>query len=108
MNDIRHPVYFIGAGPGHLKYLTMEGSEALKKCQLVYAMEPYPETFSVLLAGKTVCDPFERVFDDIIEEVDDAARSAPVGFLVPGDSTIFSPLASHARRSRRLQQIRRP
>jgi precorrin-4/cobalt-precorrin-4 C11-methyltransferase len=86
-----HPIYFIGAGPGDIKYLTFEGSEALEECSLVYAVDPYPETFARVLSGKTLQDPFERVFDELIEEVQEAARSAPVGFLVPGDITVFSP-----------------
>ena len=85
------PVYFIGAGPGDVKYLTLEGSEALARCSLVYAVDPYPETFARLLSGMTVLDPFKRVFDELTEEVKEAARSAPVGFLVPGDITVFSP-----------------
>jgi len=91
MSDSNFPVYFIGAGPGHTKYLTMEGKGALQKCGLVYAMEPYPETFAGLLSGKIVRDPFERMFEELIGEVQDASRSAPVGFLVPGDMTVFSP-----------------
>jgi precorrin-4/cobalt-precorrin-4 C11-methyltransferase len=93
-----HPVYFIGAGPGAPRYLTLEGSEALAQCSLVYAMEPYPETFGQLLAGKDVRDPFDRVFAQIIEEVEKGLISSPVGFLVPGDITAFSPfltLAEH-------------
>jgi precorrin-4/cobalt-precorrin-4 C11-methyltransferase len=91
MSDNNFPVYFIGAGPGDVKYLTLEGSEALTRCSLVYAMDPYPETFGELLSGKTVLDPFERVFDELIDEVQEGLRSAPVGFLVPGDITVFSP-----------------
>ena len=86
-----YPVYFIGAGPGHVKYLTMEGNDALQKCGLVYAMEPYPETFSALLQGKTIIDPFDRVFDELVREVEEHLRTEAVGFLVPGDITIFSP-----------------
>lgn len=91
MNDKNFPVYFIGAGPGDVKYLTLEGSEALARCSLVYAVEPYPETFADPLSGREVRDPLERVFDELIEEVQEATRSAPVGFLVPGDITVFSP-----------------
>jgi len=92
MNDDQsNPVYFIGAGPGHAKYLTLEGKDALEKCGLVFAMEPYPETFAELLRGKSVEDPFERVFEDLIREVLEALGSAPVAFLVPGDITVFSP-----------------
>jgi len=91
MSDKNFPVYFIGAGPGDVKYLTLEGSEALARCSLVYAVDPYPETFAGLLSGRTVLDPFERVFAELIEEVQNATQSAPVGFIVPGDITVFSP-----------------
>jgi precorrin-4/cobalt-precorrin-4 C11-methyltransferase len=91
MSDQDHPVYFIGAGPGDVKYLTLEGSEALARCSIVYAIDPYQETFAGLLSGRTVLDPFERVFAELIGEVQEAIQSAPVGFLVPGDITVFSP-----------------
>jgi precorrin-4/cobalt-precorrin-4 C11-methyltransferase len=91
MNKQNHPIYFIGAGPGDVKYLTLEGSEALASCSLVYAVDPYPETFARLLSGKMVQDPLERVFEELIQEIEAAALSAPVGFLVPGDTTVFSP-----------------
>jgi len=91
MSDKNHPVFFIGAGPGDVKYLTLEGSEALESCTLVYAVDPYPVTFAGLLSGKAVLDPFERVFDELGAEIEDETRSAPVGFLVPGDITVFSP-----------------
>jgi precorrin-4/cobalt-precorrin-4 C11-methyltransferase len=91
MSDLKHPVYFIGAGPGHVKYLSLEGKEALEECSVVYALEPYPRTFAGLLTGKTVLDPFERSFDEITREVEEAVLLAPAGFLVPGDMTVFSP-----------------
>ena len=86
-----HSVYFIGAGPGHAKYLTLEGNEALDECAVIYALSPYLDTFDHLLTGKTVRNPFERVFDELIREVEEGLGSAPVGFLVPGDMTVFSP-----------------
>lgn len=91
MTDLHNLVYFIGAGPGHVKYLTLEGQDALSKCGLVYAVPPYPETFAALLSGKVVVDPLERSFGKLIEEVKEGLVSSPVGFLVPGDITVFSP-----------------
>jgi len=84
-------VYFIGAGPGDPRYLTIEGHNALKSSQLVYAISPYPETFSDLLTGKTVNDPFDRVFDDIVNEIENALKTGSVSFLIPGDLAVFSP-----------------
>jgi len=109
MDDRNYPIYFIGAGPGHVKYLTMEGKDALQQCGLVYALAPYPETFARLLTGKTVRDPFKRMFEELVGEIQEASRSAPVGFLVPGDMTVFSPfvpLVEHfSERSRVLPGV---
>ncbi len=91
MTGSENQVYFIGAGPGDVKYLTLEGKEALRKCGLVYAVDPYPDTFAALLEEKIVYDPFERVFEELIEEIQEALPSSPVAFLVPGDMTVFSP-----------------
>ena len=87
-------VYFIGAGPGHPKYLTLEGQEALGKCGLVFALPPYPETFREHLTGKRIEDPFSFVFSEIRQKVKNGLEGGSVGFLVPGDLTIFSPFFS--------------
>ncbi|TNF50375.1 hypothetical protein EP232_00715 [bacterium] len=84
-------VFFIGAGPGDPRYLTLEGLEALKKCHLVYALPPSPETFSIYLEGKKILDPFQSIFSEISLEVESALRKGSVGFLIPGDLTVFSP-----------------
>lgn len=91
MADKDNPVYFIGAGPGDARYLTMEGKEALFRCSLVYAVEPYPVHFAHLLVGRKVRDPFSMGFDELVGEINEALPSAPVGFMVPGDITVFSP-----------------
>ena len=91
MSNTKHLVYFIGAGPGHQKYLTLEGKEALEECAVVYALAPYPDTFDQLLTGKAIRDPFKKVFEEIVREVEKELGSASVGFLVPGDITVFSP-----------------
>jgi len=89
--DSSNMVFFIGAGPGDPRYLTLEGMEALEKCHLVYALPPYPETFSAYLDGKLIRDPFELIFSEINLEVEAALNNGSVGFLVPGDLTVFSP-----------------
>jgi len=91
-----HKVYFIGAGPGDPKYLTLEGAAALKECIYVFAMPPYPETFSHLFAGKDVADPFKFDFASIDEVVRNNLVEGSVGFIVPGDMTVFSPFLSLA------------
>lgn len=91
---MENTVYFIGAGPGHSKYLTLEGLEALGNCRLVFALSPYPETFRKYLAGKRVENPFNYLFSEIKQEVEAALDNGSVGFLVPGDLTVFSPFFS--------------
>jgi precorrin-4/cobalt-precorrin-4 C11-methyltransferase len=91
MTVSENQVYFIGAGPGDVKYLTLEGRAALQKCGLVYAVDPYPETYAALLEEKAVHDPFKRVFEELVEEIQEALPYSPVAFLVPGDMTVFSP-----------------
>jgi len=91
VSDSSNRVYFIGAGPGDPRFLTLEGVRALEKCHLVYALSPYPETFSSLLEAKLVKNPFDSVFSEITLEVEAALKRGSVGFLIPGDMTIFSP-----------------
>lgn len=89
-----HKVYFIGAGPGGPKYLTLEGAEALKNCVFVFAMPPYPETFSEFLVNKEIADPFKYDFAAIDEKVRDELEKGSVGFIIPGDMTVFSPFSA--------------
>jgi precorrin-4/cobalt-precorrin-4 C11-methyltransferase len=89
--DNSNMVYFIGAGPGGPRFLTLEGLQALEKCHLVYALPPYPETFSTYLEGKQIKNPFELIFSEINQEVESALKKGSVGFLIPGDLTVFSP-----------------
>ncbi len=84
-------VYFIGAGPGDPKYLTLEGRDALRECNFVFAMPPYPETFADFLKGKDLADPFEYDYKKIDQEVNRQLENGPVGFIIPGDMTVFSP-----------------
>jgi len=84
-------LFFIGAGPGESKYLTREGQEALEQCKVVFAVEPYQETYAPLLAGKEVRDPFERVFNEITGDIEDCLVRGSVGILIPGDLAVFSP-----------------
>ena len=91
MTGKRHTVYFIGAGPGDPGYLTREGEEALRGCGMVYAVDPYPETFKPLLRGKEVRDPFERVFKEITADIREYLGRGNVGILIPGDLAVFSP-----------------
>jgi precorrin-4/cobalt-precorrin-4 C11-methyltransferase len=91
MTDKCNTVYFIGAGPGDPKYLTLEGREALIQCAVVYAVDPYPETFASLLVDKIVKDPFDMFFEEIALDVKENLSRGSVAFIVPGDLTVFSP-----------------
>ncbi len=86
-----NPIYFIGAGPGDPKYLTLEGAQALRESILVFALEPYPETFADHLGGKVIKDPFEYDFAGMCREVERFLNTGPVAYLIPGDMTVFSP-----------------
>ncbi|MFV1956172.1 MAG: SAM-dependent methyltransferase [bacterium] len=87
----KNKVYFIGAGPGDPKYLTLEGREVLSECSFVFAMRPYPETFAEFLEGKDLADPFEYDFKKIDQEVNRQLKNGSVGFIIPGDMMVFSP-----------------
>ena len=91
MADKHNTVYFIGAGPGDPKYLTIEGRDALSGSNLVYAIDPYVDTFAELLQSKHVKDPFEMFFDEITADIAESLSLGDVSFLVPGDMTVFSP-----------------
>lgn len=91
MTDKHNTVYFIGAGPGDPKYLTIEGKDALVRCAVVYAVDPYPDTFAFLLAGRVVKDPLEMLFEEIAKDVAEGLSRGNVAFLVPGDLAVFSP-----------------
>lgn len=91
MTDHNKTVYFIGAGPGDPKFITLEGKGSLMRCKTVYAVDPYPETYAALLMGKDIKDPFEKVFAEITGDVEKELEKGGVGFLIPGDMTVFSP-----------------
>jgi precorrin-4/cobalt-precorrin-4 C11-methyltransferase len=91
MADKYNTVYFIGAGPGDPKYLTLEGRDALSESAVVYAVDPYPDTFAPLLEGKVIKDPFDMFFEEITTEIVKGLSRGDVAFLIPGDMTVFSP-----------------
>ncbi|MEJ2698672.1 MAG: SAM-dependent methyltransferase [Desulfuromonadales bacterium] len=84
-------VYFIGAGPGDPDLLTLKGAELLRDCPTVFAFPPYEETFAGLLSGKTILEPFEFSFGELLQRVKKELKHGNVAFLVPGDLTFFSP-----------------
>lgn len=86
-----HPVYFIGAGPGDPDLLTRRGERLLDSCRTVYVPPLYDQTFAELLAGKQTLVPFDHYFDELLAMIDRQRQQAPVGFLVPGDLTFYSP-----------------
>ncbi len=86
-----NPVYFIGAGPGDPELLTLKGARRLANCGTVYIFSPYGESFASLLAGKTLCDPFDYPFAALLARLHRQRQQGPVAFLVPGDQTYFCP-----------------
>jgi|GEM_PF-735028 len=91
MAEKENTLYFIGAGPGAPGCLTLDGKDALQKCLVVYALHPFPETFSEFLSGKEVREPLEYGYEELIRDVQGALEQGDAGFLVPGDMTVFSP-----------------
>lgn len=86
-----HPVFFIGAGPGALHHLTLQGRDCIRKSRLVLAPNIYRDTFKPVLRGKTVVEPFMFLFDEIVALIDAHRAEAPVSVLLPGDNAVFSP-----------------
>lgn len=84
-------VFFIGAGPGDPRMLTLQGAEALSRCKVVYYAEPYQRTFADLLQGKQLLVPFDFGFHELLAQIEQQRQEAPVAFLVPGDLTFYSP-----------------
>jgi len=71
--------------------LTLRGLSALQQCSVVYALPPYAESYNELLVGKTIFDPFNYFFSELLERVEAQLSVSSVAFLVPGDQTFFCP-----------------
>jgi len=84
-------LFFIGAGPGDPKMLTLQGEEVLRSCRVVYYSAPYDVTFADLLAGKELFDPFDFDFHQLLQQLERQLQETSVAVLVPGDLTFFSP-----------------
>lgn len=84
-------VFFIGAGPGDPKMLTIQGAEALARAAVVYLPLPYDQTFADCLRGKQILIPFDYDFAELLALIEQQLESACVAFLIPGDLTFYSP-----------------
>jgi precorrin-4/cobalt-precorrin-4 C11-methyltransferase len=91
MPDEPNKVFFVGAGPGDPKWLTLAGAECLACSVHVFAPPPYEETFADFLLGKQVSVPFAYSFDTLLDKIDQLLPTGNVTFLVPGDLTFYSP-----------------
>ncbi|BCA79832.1 SAM-dependent methyltransferase [Desulfuromonas sp. AOP6] len=95
--------YFIGAGPGDPGLLTLKGAKALGRCQSVFVVPPYDQTFGDYLARKNLFVPFAWDFIPLRDKVLELLQTENVAFLIPGDLSVFCPfqplleeLGSHA------------
>lgn len=88
---MKNKIYFIGAGPGGEQHLTLLGLKKLKESKYVFAPNIYRITFKKLLKNKVVYEPFDYLFDEMINLVEKLRKDSPVSFLLPGDDTVFSP-----------------
>ena len=84
-------VYFVGAGPGDPELLTLKGARVLAESRTVYAFSPFEQSFTELLAGKELCNPYDYSFDKLLTQLQRQLKDGSVAFLVPGDLTFFSP-----------------
>lgn len=84
-------LFFIGAGPGDPKMLTLEGAEALSQAQVVYLHVPYDVVFADRLNGKQLLVPFDYDFAELLSQIERQLEQGSVAFLVPGDLTFYSP-----------------
>ncbi|PLX89619.1 MAG: hypothetical protein C0614_01725 [Desulfuromonas sp.] len=88
---MKHPVYFLGAGPGDPELLTRKAERLLATCSTVYAPPLYDQAFDELLADKKLLVPFDYYFSDLLEMLAEQSQNSPVTFLIPGDLTFYSP-----------------
>jgi precorrin-4/cobalt-precorrin-4 C11-methyltransferase len=86
-----HQVFFVGAGPGDPKWLTLAGVECLTRSVHVFAPPPYEVSFREFLSGKQVSVPFAYSYEALLAKIEQILPTGHVTFLVPGDLTFYSP-----------------
>jgi precorrin-4/cobalt-precorrin-4 C11-methyltransferase len=84
-------VFFIGAGPGDPRLLTLQGRDCLEQAGTVFLLKPYDETFAGLLSGKEVLVPFDYDYQPLLDLVRERLQTTDVAFLIPGDLTFYAP-----------------
>lgn len=89
-----HRVELISAGPGDPDLLTLAGARRLARCHAVLAPAQFQASFAPLLAGKELESPFPLCHAEVVAWVEEHLVHAPVGFLIPGDFSVFNPFQS--------------
>ncbi len=87
----KHNIFFIGAGPGDPRHITMEGLNCLKKSKVIFAPNIYKVTYKKYLRSKIIYDPLDYLFKDLKKLIEEHIKESDISFLLPGDETVFSP-----------------
>jgi len=92
--ELRGKLYFIGCGPGSRELITIEGEKCLKKADVIFYFPPYEQIFSDIVQYKKKYFFFEYMFNEIKDRIEvSLSNNKNVGFMVPGDLSIFSPFS---------------
>ena len=94
-------VYFIGAGPGDPKLITVKGLRLIKACPVcLYAGSLVPTSIvEAAPKGATIIDTAALHLDQIIEQISNAhAQGLDVARVHSGDTSIYGAIAEQMRR----------
>ncbi|MDL9948479.1 precorrin-4 C(11)-methyltransferase [Gordonia sp. ABSL11-1] len=97
----RHPIRFVGAGPGAADLLTVRATRLLEQADLVLYPGTYLEPAVLEHCAKTACliDTQDLNLDDIVGHLVTANHAAlKVVRLVSGDPSVYSAISEQTRR----------